>query len=143
MNYLELSVSGSELSEHHLEAAIGWVHVSSRRAENTNWDDAIPLYDMLMTISPSPVVALNRAIAIAERHGPAVGLETIDAIQDADRLDSYSFCRAAKGALELRLGHKTIAAEHFAAAIALARSPMERRYLSERLADCERPSPPL
>jgi RNA polymerase sigma factor (sigma-70 family) len=139
MKYLELSASGPELTEFHLEAAIAWVHATARRAEETNWDEIISLYDTLLRISPSPVVALNRAIAVAERHGPQSGLDAIDAIDDADRLDSYPFYRAAKGALELRLGHKARAAEHFVAAIALARSPMERRYLAQRLAECEAP----
>ena len=138
MKYLERSASGRELTEYHVEAAIAWVHASARRAEDTNWDEIISLYDTLMRISPSPVVALNRAIAIAERRGPALGLEAIDAIEDADRLDAYPFYRAAKGALELRLGHREQAAAHFAAAVTLARNAMERRYLTQRLADCER-----
>jgi RNA polymerase sigma factor (sigma-70 family) len=139
MTYLELSASGPELTEFHLEAAIAWVHATARRAEDTNWDEIISLYDTLMTISPSPIVALNRAIAVAERHGPRRGLDAIDAIDDARRLESYPFYRAARGALELRLGHKQQAAQHFAAAVALARSPMERRYLMQRLAECEAP----
>jgi RNA polymerase sigma-70 factor (ECF subfamily) len=138
MRFLELSASGPELTEYHLEAAIAWVHVSARRPEDTDWDEIISLYDTLMKITSSPVVALNRAIAVAERHGPSRGLEAIDAIDDAERLESYPFYRAAKGALELRLGHKDQAAEHFAAAVALARNPMERRYLTQRLAECER-----
>jgi RNA polymerase sigma factor (sigma-70 family) len=137
IRYLELSASGPELTEFHLEAAIAWVHATARRAEDTNWDEIISLYDTLMKISPSPVVALNRAIAVAERHGPRRGLDAIDAIEDAGRLESYPFYRAARGALELRLGHKKQAAKHFAAAVALARSPMERRYLTQRLAECE------
>jgi RNA polymerase sigma-70 factor (ECF subfamily) len=75
---------------------------------------------------------------VAERHGPRRGLAAIDAIDDAERLESYPFYRAAKGALELRLGHRDQAAEHFAAAVALARNPMERRYLTQRLAECGR-----
>nr|UXE44589.1 hypothetical protein Hi04_10k_c2651_00033 [uncultured bacterium] len=137
MQFLELSASGSELSEYHLEAAIAWVHATARRAEDTDWDEIISLYDALMKITPSPVVALNRAVAVAEGHGPKLGLEAIDAIDDAERLKTYPFYHAAKGALELRLGHSEEAAEHFAAAVALARSPMERRYLTQRLAECE------
>jgi RNA polymerase sigma-70 factor (ECF subfamily) len=135
--YLELSASGSELTEYHLEAGIAAIHTTARRAEDTNWDEIISLYDTLMTISPSPIVALNRAIAIAERDGPAFGLQAISAIEDAERLDSYLFFRAAQGALELRLGHKAQAGEHFAAAVALARNAMERHFLLHRLSECE------
>ena len=137
--FLEWSAGGPEVTEYHLEAAIAWVHATARRAEDTDWDEIISLYDALMKLSPSPVVALNRAIAVAERHGPARGLDAIDEIDDAERLESYPFYRAAKGALEFRLGRNEQAAGHFAAAIALSRNPMERRYLSQRLAECERP----
>jgi RNA polymerase sigma-70 factor (ECF subfamily) len=137
MSYLELSANGHELTEYHIEAAIAGVHATARRAEDTNWDEIISLYDTLMAISPSPIVALNRAIAIAERDGPARGLTAIGAIEDAGRLDSYLFYRAAQGALELRLGHKEQAAEHFTAAVALARNQMERRFLASRLSECQ------
>ena len=66
-----LSASGPELTEYHLEAAIAWVHATAPRAEDTDWETIVSLYDQLMAIRPSPVVALNRAIAIAQREGPA------------------------------------------------------------------------
>jgi RNA polymerase sigma-70 factor (ECF subfamily) len=89
-----------------------------------------------MTIRPSPVVALNRAIAVAQHEGPARGLEELRAINDGDRLAAYPFYPAALGELELRSGRHGIAGQHFRAALALARNPMERRFLEERVNAC-------
>ena len=133
---LDLSASGPELTEYHLEAAIAWVHAIAPRAEDTDWGMIVSLYDKLMAIRPSPVVALNRAIAIAQRDGPERGLEEIRAIANSDRLASYPFYHAALGEFELRAGRADAARDHFRAALSLARSPMERTFLSHRLAAC-------
>jgi len=93
-----------------------------------------------MTIRPSPVVALNRAIAVAQNEGPERGLEEIRSITDRDRLAAYPFYPAALGELELRRGRHETAREHFRAAIALARNPMERRFLDRRVGARERDS---
>ncbi len=93
-----------------------------------------------MTIRPSPVVALNRAIAVAQNEGPERGLEEIRSITDRDRLAAYPFYPAALGELELRRGRHETAREHFRAAIALARNPMERRFLDRRVGTRERDS---
>jgi RNA polymerase sigma factor (sigma-70 family) len=130
---LERSAVGRELSEYHVEAAIAWVHASARRVEDTNWEQIVSLYDTLMAIRPSPVVALNRAIALAQYEGPERGLEEIRAIKDAARLCAYPFYSAAIGELELRSGNHDIARQHFEAALALARNPMERRFLEQRV----------
>jgi predicted RNA polymerase sigma factor len=89
-----------------------------------------------MVIEPSPVIALNRAIALAQRDGPERGLEALAAIVDRDRLESYPFYRATLGELEWRRGHHDAAREHFAAALPLARNPTERRFLEKRLQAC-------
>jgi RNA polymerase sigma-70 factor (ECF subfamily) len=86
---------------------------------------------------PSPIVALNRAIAIAQNEGPERGLEEIRSITDRDRLAAYPFYSAALGELELRSGRYQSAREHFRAALALARNPMERQFLDRRLGACE------
>ena len=91
-----------------------------------------------MSISLSPVVALNRAIAIAQHEGPERGLEQILSVEDRDRLTTYPFLFAALGELELRSGRPEIARQHFRAALALARNPMERRFLEQRVAVCQR-----
>jgi RNA polymerase sigma factor (sigma-70 family) len=134
---LDLSASGPELTEYHVEAAIAWVHATAHRAEDTEWATIVSLYDKLMVIHPSPVVALNRAIAIAQCEGPERGLEEIRAISGSERLANYPFYHAALGEFELRSGRREIAREHFLAAAALGRNPMERRFLEQRAAACE------
>jgi len=97
-----MSASGRELSEYHLEAAIAAQHVMSPSIEQTDWSAIIALYDTLMTVSPSPIVALNRAIAIGQRDGPARGIEEIGRIANQDRLTNYPFLATALGEFELR-----------------------------------------
>jgi RNA polymerase sigma factor (sigma-70 family) len=133
---LELSATGPELTEYHVEAAIAWLHTTAPRAEDTDWKGIVSLYDRLMAIRPSPVVALNRAIAIAQREGPERGLEEIRDIADLDRLTAYPFYPAAQGELELRRGRSDAAREHFRAALTLARNPSERRYFEQRVTAC-------
>lgn len=134
---LELSASGNSLSEYHVEAAIAAIHATATTAEDTDWSGIVALYDQLMKIRPSPVIALNRAIAIAQRDGPQRGLEEIHAIAGSERLADYPFYSAALGELELRSGRREIARTHFRAALALARNPMERRFLDRRVSACE------
>jgi RNA polymerase sigma factor (sigma-70 family) len=133
---LDLSATGPELTEYHIEAAIAWTHAMSDRTESTDWENIVSLYDKLMMIRPSPVVALNRAIAIAQRDGPECGLAAIQAIPDADRLATYPFYHAALGDFELRSGRPEAAQEHFKTALALARNPMERQFLTRRMDAC-------
>jgi RNA polymerase sigma-70 factor (ECF subfamily) len=134
---LDLSSTGPELTEYHVEAAIAWVHATAHRAEDTDWGKIVSLYDTLMTIRPSPVVALNRAIAIAQNEGPKRGLEEIRGIANAERLTAYPFYHAALGEFESQCGNHEIAREHFRAALTLARNPMERRFLEQRASACE------
>lgn len=134
---LDLSASGPELSEYHVEAAIAWVHATAHRAEETNWAEIVKLYDMLIEIRPSPVVALNRAIALAQRDGAHRGLDEIRAIAGAEALAKYPFYHAALGELELRSGRQEAARSHFEAAVGCARNPMERRFLQQRVHSCK------
>jgi RNA polymerase sigma factor (sigma-70 family) len=137
---LQRSARGPEVSPYHVEAAIAWVHANAGRAEETNWRQIVALYDMLMRVRPSPVVALNRAIAIAQLEGPAAGLEAIEAIEHRDRLSSYPFFPAALGELELRTGKTSAAQRHFREARRLARNEAERRFLRQRELECLAPS---
>ncbi|HEY6365781.1 MAG TPA: sigma-70 family RNA polymerase sigma factor [Candidatus Binatia bacterium] len=138
---LDLSASGPELTEYHVEAAIAWVHTTADRAQDTDWGMIVSLYDKLLAIRPSPVVALNRAIAIAQRDGPLRGLEEIRAIASSDRLASYPFYHAALGEFEFQSGKPENAHKYFLTALALARNPMERRFLEQRLGACKRATP--
>jgi len=137
LKLLEHSATGPEISDYHVEAAIAWVHTSTQRPEDTDWATIISLYDRLMAIRPSPVVALNRAIAIAQREGPQRGLEEIRAIRDLERLAKYPFYHAALGEFEVRIGHFQDARHHFASALSLARNPMERSFFEQRIAACK------
>ncbi|MEP6733770.1 MAG: DUF6596 domain-containing protein [bacterium] len=133
---LERSAAGSELTSYHVEAAIAATHAAARTLETTDWSSIVALYDRLMDVAPSPVVALNRAIAIAQLDGDERGLDAISAIDDRDRLSSYPFYFAAMGELELRLGNNVIAREHFESALAIARNATERRFLAKRASCC-------
>ena len=111
--FLDLSATGAELTQYHVEAAIAWVHATAQRTEDTDWGKIVSLYNTLMTIRPSPVVALNRAIAIALLEEPERGLEEIRTIADRDRLATYPFFHAALGEFEFHSGRHEIAREHF------------------------------
>jgi RNA polymerase sigma factor (sigma-70 family) len=134
---LDQSASGSELSEYHLEAAIAALHSAAAQPQDTPWEEIVSLYDVLLGLRPSPVVALNRAIAIAQQSGPERGLEEIRAIPDLERLSGYPFYPAALGELEMQRGAPEVARRHFQKALAVARNPPERRFLEQRIAQCE------
>jgi RNA polymerase sigma factor (sigma-70 family) len=133
---LEESATGDVVSEYHLEAAIAWCHASAPTAQATNWAQVITLYDTLLRIRPSPVIALNRAIAIAQHAGPEQGLVAIQAIDGCERLQAYPFYPMALGELELQCGRKTRASQHFTAALQLARNPTEQRFMRSRIEAC-------
>ena len=96
----------TELTPYHIEAAIAAVHATAPSLEQTDWNAIVGMYDRLMTVAPSPVVALNRAIAIAQRDGPAQGIAAIERIEDRERLEAYPFYPAALGELEARRGKR-------------------------------------
>jgi RNA polymerase sigma-70 factor (ECF subfamily) len=141
LSHLERSAAGASLSAHHLEAAIAATHAAAGSLGETDWPAIVSLYDRLMTVAPSPVVALNRAIALGERDGPEAGLAALRAIEDRGRLERYPFYPAALGELELRRGDRGAARRHFEAALAHARSPAERRLLEKRRDACRLPTP--
>ncbi len=140
MHLLELSAFGTELTAYHVEAAIASVHAVARRPDDTDWSKIISLYDSLMRINASPIVELNRAIAIAQRDGPERGLDVIKGIAHLDRLASYPFHPATLGELELRRGNCERAREHFQEALGRARSSVEQRFFERRLAACDLPN---
>jgi RNA polymerase sigma-70 factor (ECF subfamily) len=136
--WLDRAAAGHELTPYHVEAAIAAVHASAESVDATDWHAVVSLYERLMAIAPSPVVALNRAIAIGQRDGPASGLDALHAIRDQARLSRYPFYAAAMGELELRRCNPNAARAHFASALALARNADERRFLKKRLEAVER-----
>ena len=133
---LDLSAVGTELNEYHVEAGIAAVHAAARAAQETDWRSIIALYDTLLVLRPSPVIALNRALALSQQCGPTRGIDAIQSIEARERLASYPFYHAALGELELRREQHGAAREHFRAAFELARNPQERRFLEARIARC-------
>ena len=136
---LELSATGHELTAYHVESAIAAAHASARTLADTDWATIVALYDRLLELTSSPVVALNRAIALAQLEGPERGLGLLYALPERERLATYPFYPAALAELELRSGQRERARTHFCAALALARSGAERRFLEQRLGRCGDP----
>lgn len=139
---LDLSAAGPDLTSYHIEAAIASVHAEAASVERTDWDRIVALYGTLLLVQPSPVVALNRAVAIGERDGAARGLEEIGAIEGRERLLKYPFYFTALAEFELRLGRHANARRSFAAALRLARNADEKRFLERRIAVASRPTGP-
>jgi RNA polymerase sigma factor (sigma-70 family) len=135
--WLERSASGKSISRYHIEAAIAWHHAVAVRFEDTDWNAIAELYDALMRTAPSPVVALNRAIAIGQRDGPRAGIAAVEAIASDERLQRYPFYHAALGEFQLDVRAHEQARRHFVQAIEFARTPQERAQLQCRLDACE------
>ena len=118
-----------------LQAAIAAVHADASSAEATDWNEIAGLYDVLLQREPSPVVELNRAVAVAMRDGPGAGLTLIEAILERGDLGDYHLAHAARADLCRRLGKTSQARASYERAIALARQGPERRFLERRLAE--------
>ena len=116
-----------------LEAAIAAEHCKAARPEDTNWSQIVVLYDLLSEVMPSPIVSLNRAVAIAMARGPQPALELIDELADSGELDDYHLLHAARADMLRRLGDNEAAAESYEAALKLATNDSERRFLERRL----------
>jgi len=132
-HFLEKSSMGNELSEYHLEAGIASLHCAAPTYEQTEWARILELYDMLYRLKPSPIVALNRAIALGKALGPEEGLTELEKIPDPSRLKDYPFYPAAKGEFHLLAGRPAESAKHFEKAMKLARSPSETNFFERKL----------
>lgn len=117
-----------------LQAAIAACHARARTAEETNWGEIVSLYDGLLLITPSPVVALNRAVAVSMASGPAAGLELVDAIAADPALRNYHLLPSVRGDLLKKLGRAAEARREFERAASLTRNTRERALLLERAA---------
>ena len=123
-----------------LQAAIAACHARARTADETDWARIVALYDSLIALMPSPVVELNRAVAVAMAHGAAAGLEIVDRLRSNSSLDDYHLLPAVRGDLLVRLGRFSEAQPEFERAASLTRNARERQLLLERAASCERAS---
>ena len=116
-----------------LEAAIAAEHCKATRAEDTNWTQIVALYDLLEQLMPSPIVSLNRAVAVAMAKGPQPALELIDELAASGELDDYHLLHAARADMLRRLGSNDEAAASYETALRLAGNDSERRFLERRL----------
>jgi RNA polymerase sigma-70 factor (ECF subfamily) len=116
-----------------LQAAIAALHCQAERADTTDWAQIVRLYDVLLRVQPSPVVALNRAVAIGMAIGAGAALPIVDALASDGALDRYHLLHAARGELLRRVGRPVEAAACFERATELAANEQERRFLQRRL----------
>jgi RNA polymerase sigma factor (sigma-70 family) len=130
------SAAGNELSEYHLQAGIAACHCAARDYESTDWQKILSLYDRLVEFDQSPVVALNRAVAIANIRGPKAGLQAVRGIRDLNKLSSYYLLYAVLGEFEMQSGNLQVAAEQFRKSFELAETKSERAFLLKRLQRC-------
>ena len=118
------------------QAAIAACHAVAPKSEATDWHRILSLYDQLVVQMPTPIVELNRAVAVAMAHGPAVGLRLVEELDDSQRLPDYHLLPATRADLLRRLGRLDEAARFYAAALDLAYTDTERNYLRQRLDEC-------
>jgi RNA polymerase sigma-70 factor (ECF subfamily) len=127
----------SSAGSYAIQAAIAAVHANARTAAETDWDEIVALYDALLSRDPSPVVELNRAVAVAMRDGPAAGLTLVEAILDRGDLGRYRLAHSTRAEFCRRLGRTADARESYQRALALTRQEPERRFLERRLAELD------
>jgi RNA polymerase sigma-70 factor (ECF subfamily) len=132
---LSRAVGTGPVGPYTLQAAIAAAHAAAPTAAATDWRRITAVYDALLTVNPSPVVELNRAVAVAMRDGPAAGLTLVDAILDRGELSGYHLAHAARADLLRRLGRRDDARAAYERALQLARQEPERRFLRRRLAE--------
>jgi RNA polymerase sigma-70 factor, ECF subfamily len=132
--------ASGRIGPYTLQAAIAAAHAEAPTAEATDWDRIVRLYDRLARADPSPVIELNRAVAVAMRDGPATGLAGIDAILARGQLDTYPLAHAARADLLRRLGQLAAARAAYRRALALSRQEPQRRFLRRRLRELGRPA---
>jgi RNA polymerase sigma-70 factor (ECF subfamily) len=132
---VERALRTGRFGPYTIQAAISAVHADARTASETDWNEIVELYDLLWRSDPSPVIELNRAVAVAMRDGPGAGLALIDAILDRGDLLEYRLAHAARADLCRRLGRSDEARQSYARALSLTRQEPERRFLERRLAE--------
>jgi len=134
---LAQSATGERLGRWHLEAGIACEHAIAPSVEGTNWERIVELYDELLAISPGPVVALNRALAVAEVRGLEAGCGALAALTDDERLSAYPFFWGARADVERRAGRAAEARQFYERAIDLSRSGAERESYRRRLEELQ------
>jgi len=134
---LDQAIRRGPAGPYRLQACIAALHAVAPTAEATDWRRITLLYDQLMAVAGSPVVALNRAVAVAMVEGPAAGLDLMDTLAASGTLDSYHLLHAARGDLLRRLGRGPEAAAAYRRALELATNPVEQTFLTQRLSEVD------
>ncbi len=134
---LDQAIRRGPAGPYRLQACIAALHAVAPTAEATDWRRITLLYDQLMAVAGSPVVALNRAVAVAMVEGPAAGLDLMDTLAASGTLDSYHLLHAARGDLLRRLGRAPEAAAAYRRALELATNPVEQTFLTQRLSEVD------
>ena len=138
IRHVEGALASRAVGSYSLQAAIAAVHAEAPSAEATDWAQIVALYDLLLRADPSPVVELNRAVALAMRDGPLAGLAAVDAILARGELDDYYLAHSARADFCRRLGNRVAAREAYQRALSLTQQASERRFLGMRLAELEK-----
>jgi RNA polymerase sigma-70 factor (ECF subfamily) len=133
LNVLDEALRRGTPGQYQTQAAIAAVHAEAEEPADTDWDQIVGLYDALLDMRPGPVVALNRAVAVAKRDGPEAGLVEANEVLAGGRLEGYPYLHATRGDLLARLGRIEEAAAAFRRALELTVNPTERRYLESRI----------
>ncbi len=131
--HLERAAEGPSVTEYHLQAAIASQHAIAESASETDWPAILSLYDQLVALNPSPVVALNRAVAVARVHGPEAGLQALEEIAEHKALRDYYLLPATKAELYLQAGNRELALGAYRDALRCACSEPERRFLETQV----------
>lgn len=133
VGFVERALSSKRIGPYTLQAAIAAVHAEAPSAAETDWAQIVALYDLLLRVEPSPIVELNRAVAVAMRDGPAKGLALVDKLLASGELATYHLAHAARADLCRRLGKKADARTSYERALALTKQEPEQRFLRQRL----------
>ncbi len=134
---VEKALSSPRFGSYTLQAAIAAVHAAARSAAETDWDEIVGLYDALLRFEPSPIIELNRAVAVAMRDGPEAGLSIIESLIKHDGLAEYPFAHAARAELYRRDGQTAAARAAYQKALSFTEQIPEQRLLKRRLAELE------
>ena len=132
---MQRALSMGQVGPYTIQAAIAAVHAQAPSAAATDWGHIVALYDLPLQTHPSPVVELNRAVAVAMRDGPETGLDLINAILVRGDLETYHLAHAARADLCRRLGRTAEARTSYERALSLTQQEPERRFLKKRLAE--------
>ncbi|HET7008166.1 MAG TPA: RNA polymerase sigma factor [Candidatus Binatia bacterium] len=135
---VQRALTAGEVGPYSIQAAIAAVHANASNAAETDWRQIVGLYDLLLRAEPSPVIELNRAVAVAMRDGPEAGLDLVNTILARGDLDAYHLAHAAKADLCRRLGRKAEASAAYERALSLTQQGPERHFLERRLADLKK-----